>query len=113
MRLNPDCIRDILLYCEEHSNPPNEVMFNNGEQLTLGKRTYSSDEVFYHLNQCEQNGYFAEKGRMNTWGQYFVRDITLKAHEFLADGVIERPNPHVSYFFARDPDGYRVQFVQG
>ena len=37
----------------------------------------------------------------------------LREKSYETDGVIERPNPHVSYFFTRDPDGYRVQFVQG
>ena len=37
----------------------------------------------------------------------------LREKGYETDGVIERPNPRVSYFFARDPDGYRVQFVQG
>ena len=37
----------------------------------------------------------------------------LREKGYETDGVIERPNPRVSYFFALDPDGYRVQFVQG
>ena len=33
-----------------------------------------------------------------------------KGHE--TDRAIISPNPDVSFFFARDPDGYNIQFVK-
>ena len=36
----------------------------------------------------------------------------LREKGYETDGVIESPSPNVRYFFAYDPDGYRVQFVQ-
>ena len=37
----------------------------------------------------------------------------LREKGYETDGVILSPNPHVSFFFARDPDGYSIQFVKG
>ena len=37
----------------------------------------------------------------------------LREKGYETDGTILSPNPHVSFFFARDPDGYSVQFVAG
>jgi lactoylglutathione lyase len=31
---------------------------------------------------------------------------------YQTDGNIISPNPHVRFIFARDPDGYSIQFVQ-
>ena len=35
----------------------------------------------------------------------------LREKGYYTDGVIISPNPHVSFFFARDPDGYSIQFL--
>jgi len=37
----------------------------------------------------------------------------LREKGYETDGAIISPNPHVSFFIARDPDGYIVQFVKG
>ena len=35
----------------------------------------------------------------------------LREEGYETDGNIISPNPHVSFFFARDPDGYSIQFL--
>ena len=85
MRLNPDCIRDILLACEEICTATNWAIFNKRENFSIdGKRYYEYDELIYHLNQCDLNGYFTES-KYSILGEYQVKDITPKAHEFLAN----------------------------
>lgn len=37
----------------------------------------------------------------------------LREKGYETDGVIIRPNPNTSFVFALDPDGFRVQFLQG
>jgi lactoylglutathione lyase len=39
-----------------------------------------------------------------------IRLLREKGYE--TDGKIICPNPHVSFFYARDPDGYNIQFVK-
>ena len=36
------------------------------------------------MRQCELDGFFLE-GKSSVWGEYSVKDITPKAHEFLAN----------------------------
>ena len=59
---------------------------------------------------------FAELGKGVSFG--FETDsleniITLLREKgYETDGHIISPNPHISFFFAKDPDGYTVQFVK-
>ena len=36
----------------------------------------------------------------------------LRENGYETNGVISSPNPEVSFFFAKDPDGYNIQFVK-
>ena len=51
MRLNPDCIRDILLQLEEFDNF--SIRFNDENSLNelIYLKKYSLKEVLYHINQ--------------------------------------------------------------
>lgn len=75
MRLNPDCIRDILLTADE-----NENMYYPGEYDLLDK--YDDQEVIYHINQC----YMADliiKG--NSYDNMCcIRDLTPQGHELVS-----------------------------
>lgn len=83
MKLNPDCIRDILLHCEDLVDGRNPVEFEDCD-ATINGHDYSANEIRYHLSQCEMNGYFAGFAE-NLIGSHLVSDLTPKAHEFLAD----------------------------
>lgn len=84
MKLNPDCVRDILLYCEERCTMTQGVEFIPENSLTVDNRTYDWDELSYHLRQCDLSGYFYKATR-DMYGEYFVVDISPLAHEFLAN----------------------------
>ena len=81
MKLNPDCIRDILLYVEEnttyrkacsiHPSFCNEIFPN-----------YTSDEVMYHVNQCEMSGYFA-KTSSDLDGNITISCLSPIGHQFI------------------------------
>ncbi len=83
MKLNPDCIRDILLHCEDLTDGINRVEFEDCG-TTINGHDYSANEIQYHLSQCEMNGYFVDFSE-SVSGSHFVSDLTPKAHEFLAD----------------------------
>ena len=84
MKLNPDCIRDILLECEECCDGRAITIFRGGEPLIHNGNTYSFEELYYHLRQCDMNGYFSKTGE-DMSRNFRVYDLTPKAHEFLAD----------------------------
>lgn len=84
MKLNPDCIRDILLECEEKCTALHGVKFCWDDGFTRGGRTYSGEETLYHLRQCELTGYFIKTSKdLNR--NFFVLDLSPMGHEFLAN----------------------------
>ena len=50
MKLNPDCIRDILLYVELNSDLRHFISISPSN-LPTELEKYSSDEVMYHIKQ--------------------------------------------------------------
>lgn len=81
MKLNPDCIRDILLTLEEECGP-NKYFSFPGNHPKLEK--YSNDEVLYHINQC------VESGLVTGFKRYIrdslqIKDLSPAGHKFLAD----------------------------
>lgn len=84
MKLNPDCIRDILLEIESTSTISNAWTYNaDSPSKRLSK--YSKDEIGYHARQCAKSNLvdgFHLYGDCNTIS---VSDLTPKGHEFLAN----------------------------
>ena len=83
MKLNPDCIRDILIIVE--SLPSISFTFTFDEDsIAEYLPNYSYDEVIYHLRQCELCGFFYRASfSMNR--TCTVTDLSPKGHQFLAD----------------------------
>lgn len=83
MKLNPDCIRAILLYAEEHTNASDVCRFDL-DSIPEELSEFSHEEMLYHLRQCDMNGFLVGfKETMD--GSSFISDISPKAHEFLAN----------------------------
>lgn len=85
MRLNPDCVRDILFTVEENTghgiymNYPSE---EDGAYTRLN--SYSEDEVMYHINQCELSGLIT-KVDWFMGDSCLIYDLAPQGHEFLAN----------------------------
>ena len=84
MKLNPDCVRDILLTIESETDYNSGINFEpkKSEFPLLAK--YSPNELFYHLRQCDLSAFFY-KSTVYLDATYHVRDLTPYAHEFLAN----------------------------
>ncbi|SHK39328.1 Hypothetical protein SAMN02745163_03744 [Clostridium cavendishii DSM 21758] len=83
MKLNPDCIRDILLTVEENTDFSTSMSYNeNSSYDKLNK--YSQEEIFYHINQCELSG-LVTKVEWILGGSFYVRDLSPSGHEFLSN----------------------------
>lgn len=85
MRLDPDCIRDILIDVENFTSPGKFYEYKPGFINPDFKTSqYDSDTVIYHIKQCELSGYFTEI----YWTMdksCMIIDLTPVAHQFLAD----------------------------
>ena len=98
MKLNNDCIRDVLLYIEENVNykkeggaiiPDRKSFYNIADALSLD---YAKEDVYYTLTILREAHYIETSGEaMNDTGSItrgFVNRLTWEGHEFL-DGVRE------------------------
>lgn len=82
MRFNPDCVRDILLECEQRIGPYEELYLEE-TNIPTALSKYSWDELLYHLKQCKSSNLFNDDLHEDVLGAYVVTDITPKAHELL------------------------------
>ncbi|MDL2257554.1 DUF2513 domain-containing protein [Eubacteriales bacterium OttesenSCG-928-K08] len=83
MRLNPDCIRDVLLNIENVVTPSKQYMFPDDRDENLTH--YTSEEIIYHMDQCFQSGLILGFKRYIHGSGASVQDLTPNGHEFLAD----------------------------
>ena len=84
MRLNPDCIRDILFYIEDSTDyqlwtsfPRNTRDFN----IQL-KNNYLPNEILYHLELCKEYGYIVTPDKQ-PMSEIQVKRLSISGHEFL------------------------------
>jgi len=84
MKLNPDCIRDILLTVEENTSFSNLFEFDPDDIKYPKLQSYETEEILYHLRQCKYDDFFSDC-KFTTTGLCVVLDLTPKAHRFLAD----------------------------
>ena len=83
MKLNPDCIRDILLTVEEYTGYSTFMRYPDKTEYELLKK-YSEDEVFYHIDQSELSGLLTKVDwTMNP--DCLIYDLSPQGHKFLAD----------------------------
>lgn len=86
MKLNPDCIRSVLIYLEDQ---PLGKITDITEVISHLQDSYSSDDVRYTCLKLHEGGLIeAEVNRGNHCVPSFVNkvgDITYKGHEFLGN----------------------------
>lgn len=86
MKLNPDCVRDVLMALEGITDGRTSYTFGSFEAFkeNFSLAAYTADEVEYHLRQCDLNG-FLVGARFGASGEFTVIDLSPRAHEFLAN----------------------------
>lgn len=98
MRLNFDCVRDILLCIEENTDLRNQCIFFDLElitafpspdstpspyQMKLSEK-YGNDTVLYHINYCCAAGLLSLSESQES-DRTIVEDLTPDGHSFLAN----------------------------
>lgn len=79
MKLNPECIRDILISFESIVDLSISFSIDRKNYHEICDK-YSSNEFLYHLNQCIESGLLKGSNR----GSYIlILDITPTGHDFL------------------------------
>ncbi len=101
MRINMDCIRDILLCIEENTGLQQRCLFvsyaySEVQEMIGGdliepmqyqidlEKTYDNDELIYHLKYCAEAGLIVSAGKIPAYQNQIV-DLTPKGHDFIAN----------------------------
>lgn len=79
MKLNYDCVRDLLLYLENNLTYDNYVSIGN-----LKLNNYSSDELTYTSEKLTEAGYINSIiGHSDDYPVIIVKSITYNGHQYL------------------------------
>ena len=81
MKLNPDCIRDILFVVENNATYSNDVSEETIFQDLDSK--YPREEILYHVRQCEHSGLFLKV--VHYFGGFSIQDLSPYGHQFIND----------------------------
>lgn len=85
MRLNPDCVRDILLTVEENADFSSYWEFDISDVANGQLANYSPEEIIYHISQCKKADLIDGCQFYDIGESGVVSDLTPKGHQFLAD----------------------------
>lgn len=83
MKLNPDCIRDILMFVENETTLYDPVEISP-EDIPEFFNSYSSEEVMYHIKQCELSNLIL----IPSWyldGGCIIAYLLPEGHQFIAN----------------------------
>lgn len=90
MRLNYDCIRDVLLVIEQLTKVNDDYSLKNVMLINIINKLpqYSEKEVFYTVRKLEEAEYIIvrndnDKNRAFDIYEYYVLDISFKGHQYL------------------------------
>ena len=81
MKLNHDCVRDLLLYLEDNLNFNNEIKINK-----LNLRDYSQEDLLYTAQKLIEANYIncvTSRYYDNKLPFILVKSITFEGHQFL------------------------------
>lgn len=84
MKLNPDCIRDILLQIGAVVYFHNAVTFDcKSTERFLSQ--YMIDEILYHVRQAHASNLITQPSFYDSGTTFVVGDLTPQGHEFIAN----------------------------
>lgn len=83
MRLDPECIRDVLLTVERHTTYSRIVEPACFIADGLVEK-YGEEELLYHIRESEAAGLFTEF-ESRTEGDFTIKGLSTAGHEFLLD----------------------------
>ena len=83
MKLNPDCVRDVLLYVENNTDLKHFASISPS-QIPDELSKYPADEVMYHIKQAELSALID----VQSWyldGGCLIKYLLSEGHQFLAN----------------------------
>ena len=84
MKLDLDCIRDVLLTVEENTGYNKYMHINDMSNKYELLNKYDGDKVMYHIIQSEKQKLIEVENR-DLSGNIWIGDLTPSGHKFIAD----------------------------
>lgn len=81
MKLDPDCIRDVLMVVEDNATVDTWV---DTKAFTELAKKYGGPAVSYHVRQADWAGLFSKMEKF-IGGGFIIQDLSPQGHEFLAN----------------------------
>ena len=81
MKLNPDCIRDILLYVEDSTDYHVSCCISP-QELLPPLNAYPANVVMYHVEQCIMSNYFS-KATSDLNNNITIKGLSPVGHQFI------------------------------
>ena len=85
MKLNPDCVRGILLTIEEKCDFSTSWYYSKNELESKYLTKYSHEEIIYHIGQCDKSGLIDGVAYYDGGDSILIGDLSPYGHEFLAN----------------------------
>lgn len=85
MKLNPDCIRAILLAVEDVVDPDTPFIYERGKTIHKSLSKFEHKEILYHFQQCKMSGLIVNLKTYDEGSYIFVGDLSPDGHKFLAN----------------------------
>lgn len=85
MKLNPNCIRDILIAVEENTGYHVYLSYPKEIGNCPSLNSYEDVEIRYHIYQCYKSGLIELHGKEDLGGNIGINDLTPEGHAFLAN----------------------------
>ncbi len=82
MKLNPDCVRNILIAIDDNTDGETEIIFRPDSVDLESLSCYTAKEVRYNLLQCIHQG-LVDSGTEFISGAIPVHGLTSEGHRFL------------------------------
>ena len=85
MKLNPNCIRAILLTAEELCTFNKPWIYDEDGSSSKYLAEYCHEEIIYHISQAERSGLSQDVHYYDGGATILICDLTPYGHEFLAN----------------------------
>lgn len=84
MRLNFDCIRDILVKCEDVITFDHALYYEKSKVSEIFPG-YTHSEVIYHIRQMSESGLIKIGPFYDSYDSVYILDLTPEGHSFLGN----------------------------
>lgn len=84
MKLNINCIRDILIAAEDVITFDSFFYYTKEKPSSLSS-SYSHEEIIYHIRQARDAGLITTSDFFDSGDYVYITDLTPAGHSFLAD----------------------------